>query len=165
MSVITVIAPYRAFPDTVEDTGPERLRSGGHACAAIRRGDRKGEADTGQGELSAVDRERLVWPHPVIAATDQVNTNGSSPDHQSFPERGYRDVSPDVAPGFRVVGRRQDLDQQYRFVNRLPVHITWRTSNRQIGDHEVTVRLKTGNDARRHDHTARATSIDQMISD
>src|ERR1700722_6170650 len=84
------------------------FRSGGHAGAAIRGNDRKSEADTDQGELPSGDRAWFIRPSPVVAATNQLNTNGGSPDHQDFPEGGYGNVSPDIAPGFGVVGWRQN---------------------------------------------------------
>ena len=74
-------------------------------------------------------------------------------------------VGPDIGPGFGLVARGEDFDQQYGVSESAFFRIISRTGDREVGDADIRLRLNAGNYAGRGNDAARAGALLEVIAD
>ena len=86
-------------------------------------------------------------------------------EHENFLNAGDGCVGPDIGPGFGLVARGEDFDQQDGVSESAFLGVIAGTGDRKVWDADVRLRLNAGDHAGSGDDAARAASILEMASD
>ena len=119
-----------------------------HARAAVQHTEWHVQSDAGERESPVRDRRDIIWPRTIGAAQQHIDPHLRGVDDQDFPHTVDQHVRPDVPPGFRVIGRRENLDRQGGMMQRCGVRVALGAGDSDIGNVEVPAGLKRRDDAR-----------------
>ena len=106
------------------------------------------EADALERQVAGCDGQGLVRPGAVLVAAEKLDADRGRLEHKDFLNAGDGRVGPDIGPGFGLIARGEDLDQQDRIGESAFFGVIAGTGDGEVGDAEVCLRLNAGDDRR-----------------
>ena len=123
------------------------------------------EADALERQVAGCDGQGLVRPGAVLVAAEKLGADRGRLEDEDFLHAGDGRIGPDIGPGFGLIARGEDLDQQHRIGESAFFGVIAGTGDGEIGDAEVCLRLNAGDHAGRGDDAARAGALLEVIAD
>jgi hypothetical protein len=123
------------------------------------------EADALERQVADCDGQGLVWPGAVLVAAEKLGADRGRLEDEDFLNAGDGRIGPDIGPGFGLIARGEDLDQQGRIGESAFFGVIAGTGDGEIGDADIGFRPNAGDHAGRGDDATRAGALLEVNAD
>ncbi len=127
--------------------------------------EREAEADAFENQVARLDGRGLARPGAVSIAAEELGANRGGLEDKDLLNAGHGRIGPDIGPGFSLIARGEDLNQEDRVSERAFLCVVPGTSNGEVGDSDIGVRLNAGDHTGGCDDAAVARLFLEVASD